>query len=370
MADLTDVTAAASAYAQAQVDAAVAAQKATDQVLIDEATAAQASADQRAADASAATDVARAALAALQAKYDEYVRTHTKPDVEMIEFSDFASRYAGLDLFNSGKSLTGRGSDVTTYQVKPMTSTRKAFVEAKVKGDTNPCYVVRAAGIDSAHTAADLEFSGFAIQGTEQGHLYGGIQIGWSNRTKVHDITIRDIPGNASGPPGETFLLNLWHANDSTVRDILLDGGKVGATLLGLNTVDGCTVRDVTLRNAVYGFGAALWQTSNVLFENVTFDTNRKALNIEDARGGTHMFRNCTFKNTSVSNIAQVSAAYASDDLRASTKVTFEDPIVDSWPIRVQVFPNSTTNRQLASDIHVVINGIDVSNDKSKLVTF
>lgn len=312
-----------------------------------------------------------AQLADLQAKltaalnaYAAYVAAH--PDV--ITFSDFkAGASSGLSLWNTGKSLIGAGSNASTYYMNPNTSTYGPYVAALVPQDTNQCHLIRM-GSDASHGTPKVTAQGFTLQGTAQGHIYGGLEIGYSNGAVVSDVVIKGIPGNASGPPGETFGLNMWHANHSTVDKLAIDGGGVAATLLGLNTVTDCVITNSVFNGAVFGFGAALWQCSDITFKSCTFSNNRKAINIEDTHGGTIRFKDCTFHNTTgAAYVAQVSASKANDPNRASSKVIFEDPVVDSWPLKVAHYPGNADNLQKDADIRLIINGVDVSSDKTKL---
>jgi hypothetical protein len=110
-----------------------------------------------------------------------------------------------------------------------------------------------------------------------------------------------------------------------------------------------------------------MWQTAGTYTfkDGCDFSNNRKAINIEHSIGGAvYNFNGCDFRGTTgAPYVAQVSS------INSSSKVYIRNPIVDSWPLKVNCYANdpSRVNRQQDSDIHLIINGVDVSNDPTKL---
>lgn len=213
---------------------------------------------------------------------------------------------------------------------------------------------------------------GFTLEGTDQGHLYGGLNVGYSRGARIHNLTIKAVPGDAPGPPGETFVLALWHTEAASLEQVTLDGrigGRPGsATMLGYNFTTGRTVADnVVAQYGAYGFGVALWRCAGAqVFNGCDFRFNRKAINIEQAIGGSYEFNGCDFRGlTGAAWHAQISA------IDTSAVVTFRDPVVDTYPLRVRTYGTvalSGKNVQKDTDIRMWIDGRDVTNDPSKFL--
>jgi hypothetical protein len=113
-------------------------------------------------------------------------RARTPPPTttpKVVEFRDFAqAATSGLSSPTSG--LLGAGVTATTYRMTPKTSTKSAPTAAD---STNENYLMRF-GAMSGPGPSGLDIGGFTLQGTDQGHLYNGLQVGWSTGAKVHDV--------------------------------------------------------------------------------------------------------------------------------------------------------------------------------------
>jgi len=290
------------------------------------------------------------------------------PDIRTL--TDFAQQSAGLFL-GSGQ-LLGSGVDRTIYRPAPHTSAKRA-----PNAGTNQLKLIRAGGL-SSRTAAAVDLGGFTLEGTDQQptlKAYGGIVVGYGTGSRVHDVKVTGIPGYDSRPPGETFSLAMFHAASSHLSDVTLDGNRtsdgeqVAATLLGYNYTTGTnTITNLKANHAGSGFGLAMFQTAGTYTFDGSCDLshNRKAINIEQSIGGSvYNFDGCDFRGTTAAPyVAQVTS------IRSSSQVYFRDPVVDSWPLKVNCYSRnalSGANKQLDSDIHLIINGVDVSHDPTKL---
>lgn len=289
------------------------------------------------------------------------------PDPIVIPLSDFAQQSAGLYLASG--TLNGSGN---TYRLTAHTSTKVAPTSG-----TNQYKLIRAAGLNSG-TAAAVAISNLTLEGTDQTpslDSYGGLVVQYGSGSLVSDVTITGIPGYSSSPPGETFYLALFHSNSATLTRVTLDGYRtsdgawVGATLLGYNYTTGThVITDLVATNARYGFGLAMFQAAGVYtFTGADMRNNRKAINIEQSIGGTvYNFNSCDFRGTSgASYIAQVTS------INSSSQVIFRDPVVDSYPVKVNCYSSAAlngANKQLDSDIKLFIGGVDKTADSSKLV--
>lgn len=284
--------------------------------------------------------------------------------------SDFAQQSAGL--YVASGQLLGAGVDQTVYRLPAHTSTKTDPTTG-----TNQLKLMRTAGLSASNPAA-VELGGFTLEGTDQTtslRAYGGIVVGYGTGSKVHDVKVTGIPGYSSSPPGETFSLALFHSDSATLTNVTLDGDRasdaaaVGATLLGYNYTTGVhTITNLIAVDAQYGFGLAMFQAAGTYTFGGGCDLsrNRKAINIEQSIGGAvYNFNGCDFRGTTgAPYVAQVTS------INSSSRVYFRDPKVDAWPLKVNCYSGaalSGANKQADSDIHLILNGVDVSNDPTKL---
>lgn len=298
--------------------------------------------------------------------------------VTVNDLSDFAQQSAGLYLASG--PLLGHSAAKTVYRLKAGTSTKKAPTYAGTgTRPTNQLKLIRAGGL-SASKPATVEIGDLTVEGTDQPTpYYGGIVVGYGTGSSVHDVVVTGIPGNDSSPPGETFSLAVFHSDSVTLTNVTLDGirtddgAQVAATLLGYNYTTGTHVIDnLVANNALYGFGLAMFQCAgSYTFTDCDLRNNRKAINLEQSNGATYVFDRCDFRGTGtvgpqpgVPYVAQVTS------INASSSVTFIDPTVASWPLKVNTYSASALsgrNVQKDSDIRLIVSGVDVSKDPTKL---
>lgn len=315
-------------------------------------------------------DAALSRAAAAEKALADHMTTHAPPAPAVREFVDFTSQSSGIYVRGN---LTGDGVDRTTLRMKPRSSTKTAPTTG-----TNQLHLIRAGGgLNQSVTLAGGDVGGFTLEGTDQGHLYNGLMVPWSTGVRVHDLLIKGIPGNSSAPPGETFSLNLWHANESRVERVKVDaktstGQSVGASLIGLNDCYGSTLTDVEATGTTSGFGIAIWQCSDVKIRGGNFRNNRRAINTENMRGGVFEYDRCDVSGQTTSGPHIVFATAIQ-----SCKLIVRDPILAAgeWPLRIGV-PTLGSNYaaggnkphvQRVEDVQVFIGGVDVTADKSKV---
>lgn len=293
---------------------------------------------------------------------------------EYITFSDFTTHYNGLDYFNKNTSIIGDGIDRTIYSMVPYSSTRGPYVAALQKGDTNQCTLIRAGGEDGSHIETGLEYANFTLNGTDQGHIYNGLTVGYSDGAHIHDVKITNVPGDDVTPPGETFLMSLWHANNALIENVILDGGGVAATISGNNNIVGATFKNCQFLNSGCAMPLASWQSKDLTFIDCKFLNANRGINIENAYGGFHHFKNCEWSHYTYDFQLDMAVGVwvAPNANVASTVTTVEDPVWDfdvDGPFVVRTFPvdRYPNCRQKNSDIHLVLNGVDVSDDPTKL---
>lgn len=340
------------------------------------------------ADLKAKLSADEAQVADLQTKYsaDEVKIAQLKAQIlaltppNIVTIDDFTQNGGTAGLWWPG-SYVGGGSDrsKTVLRMTPMSSTKAGSVPAQSTGASNPLRIVRTAGSGSAGKLINPEFGNFTIEGTDQGHLYGGINVQYSDGAHIHDVAITGIPGNAGSPPGETFTLALWHADNALVENVTLDGKRVSdgalvaATLFGVNTVNNLTVRNLSANNAIYGMGVAVWDSTGIFtFDDCDFSNCMRPINFEQIHDGSIARFNRPNLSGQRDPVGRPAISFRSTLGKA--KLYIVDPITDRWPIQVWVPATGTTdssgrgtNTILRSDIHLIINGVDVSADKTKL---
>lgn len=284
----------------------------------------------------------------------------------LVQYTDFANNSAGL--YQATTGLNGNGS---TYQLFPNSSSKIQAVNSLPAGSTNQNYIMRFGGMNSSVVPVGLDIGNFTLNATPQGHIYGGLQVGYSQGAKVHDVVIKGVPGTTSSPPGETFGLAGWHANGMRVTRVTVDGrdatgAAVGASLFATNSQDDVIFDTIVGQYSSHAFGLTLWDSSNVTVHNADLRFNRRAINCEQAHPGTMQFINCDMRNQTDTNNPHMTVS----GTKGSTKYIITDPKVDKFPLRVGVAPtyNGVTGTQLVSDVKLIMNGVDVTADPTKLM--
>jgi hypothetical protein len=285
----------------------------------------------------------------------------------LIQFSDFRQSHTAASDFR-GRSLAGNGR--TTYRMAPHTSTRGQEIAGIPKGKSNPYRLLAFGGDGPPSAAKNLGISGFSVRGTDQGHSYGGLRVGYSQSAHLHDFTVKGIPGHAPGPPGETFSVATYHSDQALMERIKVDGrndaGKpVAATLFGINSSVGTVIRNCVANYAAYGMALAVWDSKDTTVTDFDARYSRHPINFEQAHPGF-------IRLTRVDMRGQTDGGpnITVNSNLGSSKVTIIDPKVDRWPLRVGVSKANYIGKpqlQKASDVTLIINGKNVTGDKSKL---
>jgi hypothetical protein len=259
-----------------------------------------------------------------------------------------------------------------TLEMTPNTSTYAAAVNAQGSGTTVAETLIRL-GRGSSSATNGAYFSA-TLQGTSQGHIYNGLVVYYCTNAIVENCSFLAIPGSASAPPGETFPLNNYLSNNTTIRNIMIDGQGVSATGIGHNSANGILVQNSTFQNMGHGAGVSHYQCTNIQYENCTFQNNHSAgANFEKNNSTTINMISCTFHNNGHNMIVDTDGT--------SSVVNIYDPIWDGMNsgVKFQVcvhtnyaYPpvaNPPLNKQNPSDIHLFINGVDVTSTMLQIVT-
>lgn len=312
----------------------------------------------------AATTAASAAAQTLTGESSASVTTS-----QLIEFIDFSKQKSGM--FTGQNSLVGPGVAYRTYRMKPGSSTKASLVPTK-KPYLNPYRLIRVGSFSSSTVYTGLEVGGFTLAGTNQGHLYGGLLVGYSWGTRIHDLRITGIPGNSYTPPGETFSLALYHANGARLYRVGIDGRDatgtpVAATLFGINDCNDVVLTSCWGHHARYGMGISVWDSSNITLNGMDLRNCRHPINFENAHSGLMRIVSPDMRGQTDTG-PQITV----NSNIASTKVVISDPRVDSWPLRVGVDVSGRLYQgkpqlQRVQDISVYIAGVNVTGDRSKV---
>lgn len=285
----------------------------------------------------------------------------------VLEHSDFSvGPSGGLYGFYAQQGIIGDGPDSTTYQITPNSSTKNP-----PHPGVNPLYVMCVGSLSST-PATGVVAGNFTIQGTPQGHLFGGLRVAGSDGAYIHDVTVKGVPGDAAGPAAgnETMALNMYDANNIHLKNITLlgldpDGNAVMSTGLGFNFQTGILVENLVVHNAVHGMGVTWWECTSAEMRGADMRNNRKPVNLERCYDGQIDIYDMDVRGYTNS----VPATVNSD--QGSTRLTFYDPIWDTTtgPFKIGIAPNgySGNQHQQVSDVHVVISGVDVTGDPSKV---
>jgi hypothetical protein len=261
-------------------------------------------------------------------------------------FSDFRSSNVGAMLPSGG--FTGAGESQTVVEMTPHSSSKGGLVPT-ASGTTNPLSLLKVQG-------GSPLLRDFTVQGTNQGHLYNGLQIKGTSGARIENVRVNAVPGDSRVNPGETFGINDFHTSGSRYSGVEVDGAGVGASALAFNSSSNATVSDSYFHDNPYSAGIAIWQTSNVTMTDIISKDNRTGVNLERASGDIRLVRP-TLENNSAQDI------YVGSD-QSSAKITIIDPVF-SGKLRIKIASPywAGPEQQKRSDIHVIINGQDRTND-------
>lgn len=287
-------------------------------------------------------------------------------------FSDFTLGVGTSAVGTVGKVLpvvyAGSGKTVTGWEMVPDSSTKAATVPTQAQGGTNALQLM-AQGGNSASPLSGVDWSAFSLIGTHQppttatpnGHLYNGMRLGHCVAPYLHDIFVRGIPGNSGAPPGETFSINFYYCTNGLIDSCQVDGRndagtQVSASNIGFNNSDHCTVSNTISQYGGPGLCFTAYMCTNTTLTDNDFRFGRISLNFERCGGGFIHITRCDLRGQTSSN----GHIWVNSDV-SSAQVVITDPIVDAWPVRVQVKQTYAGNpqKQLVSDIQLIVAGVD-----------
>jgi hypothetical protein len=292
------------------------------------------------------------------------------------EFVDFAANgYACLWWVNVA-GVRGSGIDKTVFQMRPNTSTAAGKVPAQPAPGpnppegTNPLWLARVGGGGtSAYPPRAVILSDFTLNGTQQGHLYNGLQLFYADGTLVQRVKVKGIPAKGSANPDETFGIGFYHGTNITIDSCEVDGrdangNRVGSSAIGLNFTDQITVKNTYLHDGGWGAGITSYQGKSVTYTDVRVENQFAGLNFERSLGGTAVITRPVIANTPAGHIIM-------DSDLGNTVTTIYDPILEGKPcsptnkLRFLVHSDywGLPQKQLWSSIKLIINGVDRTAD-------
>lgn len=280
---------------------------------------------------------------------------------------DFTQSGGNYGWYQAGGSLLGNGPAQTVYEIAPHSSTKKP-----PDPGVNPLNVICVGSLNSGVQPTGIEVGNFSIQGTPQGHMYGGLRVAASLNAYIHDLLVQGVPGDGAGPNSgnETFGIGMWHANGIHLKNVTIEGTNqqgeiVGATGLGFNFQTGFLVENAVVHNMIYGMGLTLWECTSGVIRGADFRNNRKPLNMEQCSTGKVDIYDMDVTGYTNNVPVTVNSQYG------STALTFYDPVWDATkgPFKIGWAANAYGGKQAqkTSDIHVIIGGKDVTADPKQV---
>lgn len=325
-------------------------------------------------------------LATLQASYDalkaQWDAEHptpppTPPPIELTDFAKgVAPRWRGMV---TSTSYDGGGA---TIRMLPNTSTRKDAIPLAT--DPNPLRMLGVGGNGAGSIVKGLEFQRVILEGTEQGHDYGGVQFLYIDALYGHHFEVRGIPGSTPGPPNETPSVELLNTSNAHLADVLLDGrnaaGKAAAASpIMMNFVSGETVLDrVQALYGAAGFAAAMWRCKGLqVFNDCDFRFGRKAVNIEQSDGGSYELNRCDFRGLTTMATGQKWHAQVSSR-NGGMPLVIRAPITDDGRFVLRSYPSAIFDKGKPTEVanqqqDALIrcedaNGKDITKDPAKFL--
>ena len=267
-------------------------------------------------------------------------------------FADFSAGLLGVDLTGG---LVGRGSGSTVLEMAPGSSTKQSSVPTEA-WSTNQLSLIR---VQHATT-----ISGLTLRGTDQGHLYNGLRISRSTGARISDVRVVSVPGSDDIPPGETFGINDYSTSGTHYSDVEVDGNGGGGSAFGTNNSNDVTVSDSSFHDSGHANGATFWQTKNVTVRNTVSSGNRDAgFNFERV-SGTVVLDHVTTKSNRLSDLR-----INSDTGSAVYRII--DPTFSGQKLDILMTPKymGHPNTQRRSDVHVIVDGVDRTDELVRWVT-
>ena len=282
------------------------------------------------------------------------------------QFSDFADStvsYGVRVLIANG--VLGSGRSWTIFQMTPGSSTQAARVPASnppaSNGLVNPLRLMRVGWEDNANP---VEVGGFSLLGTEQGHLYGGLEI---YRVKpgslIRDLLIKGIPGDLSREPGETFSLSMYKCdatpgNVTTIRDVEIDGRNsanvpVAASGVGVNFGQNLRLENVNVHHMNVAHAFALYETSNLDFVGCrATNTALNGFNFENVSGVVNI------TNSTIATNGDYHIGIFTN--KGNAVYTITDPVFDGPKLRIRCTGyNGGPRTQNTADIRLFVGGVE-----------
>lgn len=283
------------------------------------------------------------------------------------EFKDFAAKAS------SGTILPNKmdGKGVQIYRMVPKSSTKASKVPVPNPptdpNPTNPFYLASVGNIEGTTLLEGVDLSFFLLDGTDQGHYYGGLMARFTKNMKITGAFVLGVPGIGGEPPGETFSINVWHALGALLENCGCDGRGISSSLFGLNNAEQTILRGCTGRGNRGGTALTSWKSGGITVDDFDARGSHRGFNIEQPTGA-HTYNRPDLRGT------QGLPHFTCNSNERSIPLTIRDPRLDQWPLLVGVDTSGKPfygkkQLQRKEDVHVILNNVDVTKDP-KMVKF
>lgn len=264
--------------------------------------------------------------------------------------------------------FAGSGIDKTIFSITPNSSTRANVIPLQTTLQTNQYTIMRFGG---AVTAQDFTLLGTAqpvSTETKLPHSYNGLEVYEGIKAVIQRVKIKNIYGDASEQPGETFGINDYRGNGNSYISVEVDGNGVGASGIGLNMCTNMTFTNCLSHNNPYSAGITAFESSNLHYINFVSNNNHTAFNFEQT-SGTIVMDNCTAIRGATAHHMIVDSNSFSPK---GAVVTINNPTYDGSKFIVLIHAGGYGGKpqtQLASNIKMFVNGKDVTATDLQIVT-
>lgn len=279
------------------------------------------------------------------------------------QFSDFAdvSTFGAYVHYTPTMGLRGSGVDSTIFSMVSNTSTKAGTIPAQSTGQTVPLYLIRAGG--AGGTTPAFVMSGFTLDGTSQGHIYGGLYVYKLSGGSLTDVKVTGIPGNASSQPGETFSFNDYTGLNNVYTRCTVLGENVAASGFAGNQSTSLTYNNCYATGCHYAHGWAfhIMHGTTTFNDCISTGNGHQGYNFERC-DGTIIMNRCDARGNTGAPIAIANDGVSNT---GSVRLDIRDPILDASGIdakvRVKVtgFGSVTTTTQVLSQITVSVGGVN-----------
>jgi PKD repeat protein len=256
--------------------------------------------------------------------------------------------------------MLGAGPKSSIVELVPNSMTQAV---PTASGTTNGFYVLGFSHVNNARV------DNFQINGTTQPRVHNGMMLQYCDTPNVSRILVKNIFGDFTSPPGETFYINQYKGVGGTFDTIECDGsngtqtpsGWLAAAMLGTNTTTGkITIRRLYGHESRWSKSYAGWQgTGGGQFSEIWTVNTYYGVGFEEM-SGTYYLDDCVWGGNGVDIHLGHSSVYNGG---VGAKLIIRNPHFLGSQTKLRVFippaysggqKGSTGNVQTKSDITIL----------------